>query len=475
MVITHNLIANNAQRQYKAIGGLRQKTTEKLSSGYKINRAADDAAGLSISEKLRWQVRGLDQGVENISDGISACQIMDGALAETHDILHRIKELSVQAANDTNTNEDRNDIQSEIDQLLSEIDDTTGKANFNTKQLLRGIDEISGEENIYGGKTDVIFLVDNTGSMGSCINNVKNNLTGFAVGLSNCDVRYGVYEYGDTSEYAGTAYPMTTNANDVIGILGGIKPGANRPSGGDGPESALEGIECALNFPFRDGATKEIILLTDADYHYAGDGSGVSSLTSEGIKAAIEAKGARLTVVTRPEYASLYASKLANGRVLDITGNFQDSLAEIAGDIAKKAGELFHKDPADMHIQHSSNVGDYSLVYTYNITLGSLEIADLSVRTFMEAGDAIERVDRASERIGMIRARIGANQNRLEHSDMIAQYTSENTDEAESRLRDTDMAAEMVNHAKYNIISQAGEAMIAQANQIPQGVMTLLQ
>ena len=169
----------NAQRQFNITGDSIKKSMEKLSSGYRINRAADDAAGLTISEKMRSLIRGMNQGSDNIQDGISVCQIMDGALAETHDIMHRMTELSVKASNGTLCPEDRQAIQSEMNQLIRELDRTAESTVFNEKQLIAPVDLEKIAVNPKGGKADIVFVVDNTGSMGGLINNVMNNLTSF--------------------------------------------------------------------------------------------------------------------------------------------------------------------------------------------------------------------------------------------------------------------------------------------------------
>ena len=159
--VVHNLGAMNAQRQFNITGASIKKSMEKLSSGYKINRAADDAAGLTISEKMRSLIRGMNQGSDNIQDGISVCQIMDGALAESHDILHRMTELSVKASNGTLTPEDRQAIQSEINQLIQELDRTAESTQFNTKQLLAPTEFEDTPVNLNGGKADVMIAMKN--------------------------------------------------------------------------------------------------------------------------------------------------------------------------------------------------------------------------------------------------------------------------------------------------------------------------
>ena len=269
MVVQHNLSAMNTNRQMGMVTNSLQKSTEKLSSGYKINRAADDAAGLSISEKMRAQIRGLDKASDNAQDGISLIQVAEGALNETHSILQRMNELATQAANDTNTSTDRGAIQKEINQLTSEIDRIRSTTQFNTQNLLDG--------------------------------NFKNK-------------------------------------NLQVGSLKGQK----------------------------------ITLSID------------------------------------------------------------------------------------------------------NMDAASLSVNSLDVTSFGAAGSAMEKIQKAIDSVSDQRSELGAIQNRLEHTINNLDTTSENTSAAESRIRDTDMAEEMVQYSKNNILSQAGNSMLAQANQQTQGVLSLL-
>ena len=269
MVVQHNLQAANTNRQLGITTGAQAKSTEKLSSGYRINRAGDDAAGLAISEKMRAQVRGLDKASTNAQDGISAIQTAEGALNETHSILQRMNELATQAANDTNTSTDRNQIQLEMDQLVSEIDRIQSTTQFNTQNLLDG---------------------------------------------------------------------SFTSKNLQVG--------------------ALSGQSITLNIS--------------------------------------------------------------------------------------------------------------------NMNASSLGVSGVFVSSFSSAGTAMSNIQKAIDKVSTQRATLGAVQNRLEHTIANLDTTSENTSAAESRIRDTDMAKEMVSYSKNNILAQAGQSMLAQANQSNQGVLSLL-
>ena len=473
MTITHNMMAMNAQRQFGLVSQANKKSIEKLSSGYRINRAADGAAELAISEKMRRQIRGLNQGAENIQDGISAAQIMDGSLNEVQDILNRMTELSVKAANGTLDDADRRAIDQELRQLRSELTRTTQNTTFNEKPLLSCINTTTTiAPSPSGGKADVVFLIDNTGSMTDKIQHVNDNLFSFANSLSNCNVQYSVISYGDISEGASQIFPFTSDVNTVKSNIVSMK----RTGGGDGPESALEGIRDAISYLGTNGrsdATKQVILITDANYHYSGDGSQ-STLTKDGVAALVQGSGVTLSSVI-PLWAQSNYDTLTNGKMLNIHDNFYDSLLSLAGDISAAAGETIRKDPEDIRIQCSGEPSDVIILRTHNVNAESLGLSTVSCETQEKAGEAIDLVKKAAEKVATIRSEIGADQNRLEHAINTNRNTAENTQASESVIRDTDMASEMMKLSLQNILSQAGTSMMAQANQTPQGVLSLLE
>lgn len=473
MTITHNMMAMNAQRQFGLVSQANKKSIEKLSSGYRINRAADGAAELAISEKMRRQIRGLNQGAENIQDGISAAQIMDGSLSEVQDILNRMTELSVKAANGTLDDADRRAIDQELRQLRSELTRTTQNTTFNEKPLLSCINTTTTiAPSPSGGKADVVFLIDNTGSMTDKIQHVNDNLFSFANSLSNCNVQYSVISYGDISEGPSQIFSFTSDVNTVKSNIVSMK----RTGGGDGPESALEGIKDAISYLGTNGrsdATKQVILITDANYHYSGDGSQ-STLTKDGVAALVQDSGVTLSSVI-PLWAQSNYDTLTNGKMLNIHDNFYDSLLSLAGDISAAAGETIRKDPEDIRIQCSGEPSDVIILRTHNVNAESLGLSTVSCVTQEKAGEAVDLVKKAAEKVATIRSEIGADQNRLEHSIKTNRNTSENTQASESVIRDTDMASEMMKLSLQNILSQAGTAMMTQANQTPQGVLALLE
>jgi flagellin len=315
----------NTNRQLGLTVNNQSKSTEKLSSGYRINRAADDAAGLAISEKMRSQIKGLDKASTNAQDGISVVQTAEGALNEVHSILQRMNELATQAANDTNTSIDRSQLKLEINQLTSEIDRISSTTQFNTMNLLDG---------------------------------------------------------------------DFTNKNLQVGALSGQKITISIH------EMSAKGL----------GLTVKTSKVTDTDIAKASFGNmGTNGVAGAG---------------TGKNVYNLAASKFD----------------------ATNAGQLDGAKMKDI----------------------------LKVSTFENAGRTMKVVQNAIDLVSTQRANLGAIQNRLEHTIANLDTTSENTSAAESRIRDTDMAKEMVTYSKNNILAQAGQSMLAQANQSTQGVLSLL-
>lgn len=490
MVVQHNLTAMNSNRMLNITVGKQKKSTEKLSSGYRINRAADDAAGLAISEKMRKQIRGLRQGEDNIQDGISACQIMDGALTETHDILHRMNELSVKAANGTLSTDDREAIQAEMNQLVTELDRISSTTKFNETYLL-GVPAPKTEAEPIYTSADIVFIIDNTSSMGGPLSNVKTNLSSFVNGLGSVNTRYAVVEYGEIHDGAvgnPKIYDFADTEADTIANLDKI----TLTGGGDGPESALEGIMAALEgLEFRTGAAKEFILVTDADYHTndktvcdtgCSSGTPCSALNVSDVVDAYTEKGVRLSAIINTSYRSDYDGTLANGLILDIGSSFADSLKTLASRIKDDAGvdEEGEEDippiVSDMiRIQVSGEVTDATFIHRYNVSAKTLGVHKVKVTTAESATETIDKVAEAIKRVSDVRSRIGAEQNGLEHALRNNENVRENTTAAESQIRDTDMAAEMVLYSNNNILAQAGQSMLAQANQVNQAVLSLLQ
>ena len=408
MVIQHNLTAMNANRMLNVTTSAQSKSAEKLSSGYKSNRAADDAAGLSISEKMRKQIRGLTQASSNAQDGVSAVQTAEGALTEVHSMLQRMNELAVQSANGTNSQTDRKAIQDEIDQLTSEIDRVSETTKFNETYLLKGdsttTTKASFMKSDYAIKAGVKLYLE--GEAGA-----DKNLTGDALKKA---IASGAKIYTEPAG-AGKQDKNTTN------------------------KLAIKGSDYAYVTKLYDkkgnAVTAEQILAKQA-----ADGTAVGTdgyFTSEG------GKGVAVAADAAAAFTEGY----------DVNGAISFSL----------------------HVGADSASDNKIAVKIDSMSAKGIGVYGLKVDTEDDATAAIDRIAEAVQKVSSQRSTLGAAQNRLEHTIANLDNVVENTTSAESRIRDTDMAQEMVNYSKNNILAQAGQSMLAQANQSNQGVLSLLQ
>lgn len=435
MRINHNIAALNTYRQLSANTTSTSKSLEKLSSGLRINRAGDDAAGLAISEKMRGQIRGLDQATRNANDGISLIQTAEGALNETHSILQRMRELAVQAANDTNTEEDRAEIQKEINQLAEEITRISTDTEFNTKKLLDGsmtydvkvtnttagdnISEISVaagasiSEGTYGISIDYAPAVEGQEAKGELSGDLKDKIT-----FNPESVAIGTGEYEFTYVSAG---------------------GGSWTLGGDTVTLAEYG-------------------LTAANMEESENGESFTLTFTE----AVEAKDETVTVTVTdsegsPVNASLFDVSLKSGAAEDTY-----------------EGTFTVKDNS-MQFQIGANSGQATSLSINNMSAKVLGVDNVDLTSQSEANAAIDTIGKAIEKVSSQRAALGGMQNRLEHTINNLGTTAENLSASESRIRDVDMAQEMMEFTKNNILSQASQAMLAQANMQPQSVLQLLQ
>lgn len=408
MVIQHNLTAMNANRMLNVTTSAQSKSAEKLSSGYKINRAADDAAGLSISEKMRKQIRGLTQASSNAQDGVSAVQTAEGALTEVHSMLQRMNELAVQSANGTNSQTDRKAIQDEIDQLTSEIDRVSETTKFNETYLLKGDSTKAAKANFmksdYAIKDGVkLYLEGET--------DTDKNLTGDALKEA---IASGAKIY---TEEAG-AGKQDKNTTNKLAIKGSDYAYVTKLYDKKGNAVTAEQIKA-----------KQAADGTDA----TNDGY----FTSEG------GKGVAVAVDAAAAFTEGY----------DVNGAISFSL----------------------HVGADSAADNKIEVKIESMSAAGIGVKGLNVSTEDDATAAIDRISEAIQKVSSQRSTLGAAQNRLEHTIANLDNVVENTTSAESRIRDTDMAQEMVNYSKNNILAQAGQSMLAQANQSNQGVLSLLQ
>lgn len=391
LVVQHNITALNANRQLGVTTSAQAKSTEKLSSGYRINRAGDDAAGLTISEKMRSQIRGLDKASTNAQDGISLIQSAEGALNEAHSILQRMNELAVQGANDTNQDIDRNAVNKELAALTDELDRIATTTQFNKQNLLDGSFQ---NKNLQVGANSGQKIAITIGAMNSD-----------ALGLG----KVGVKEGGTTpksASYGGTGINTKYSTNKT----------------------------------FSQNADK------------------FAKLVTAKIKITSTDMGAKFNG-TSVYYEDLQGNKYGTAKTAASKTQVQQK-SKVYHDIVDNFGK---------YLQMSTKAAT-----EVNVSGGRLAYA-VRVDDFATAGKAITRVQEAINKVSDQRSALGALQNRLEHTIANLDTVSENTSAAESRIRDTDMAKEMVNYSKNNILAQAGQSMLAQANQSTQGVLSLLQ
>ena len=396
MVVQHNLTAMNANRQLGITSGAQAKSSEKLSSGYRINRAGDDAAGLKISEKMRSQIRGLDKASDNAQDGISLIQTAEGALNEAHSILQRMNELAVQGANDTNQSIDRDAINQELDALTEELDRISETTQFNKQNLLDG--SFADKKLQVGANTNQKIAVS------------IDNMNAASLGLTS--ISYATKETGTAPTkitYQGMKYnyaakdPLNTNIKGAITQFKG----------------SIDAKVVSTDF------AKQYDAKTGSVYYNGVDVSG---------------KTIRTSTAENAMSCALSFNKAAVSN--EITNNFKD------------------------YVTTSKTVAT---------TDKDVQVGRPSVADYETANATLSAVQNAINKVSTQRSALGALQNRLEHTIANLDNVSENTQSAESRIRDTDMADEMVEYSKNNILAQAGQSMLAQANQSTQGVLSLLQ
>ena len=392
MIINHNMNALNAHRNMGVNNTAAGKSMEKLSSGLRINRAGDDAAGLAISEKMRGQIRGLTQASRNSADGISMIQTAEGALNETTNILQRMRELAVQASNDTNTTSDREEIQKEINALTEEVDRIANNTEFNTQKLLNG--SKSGEagdlvrEEVAAQKGEFTITLDA---------DLKVN--------DRLIVDGKVIKFGQGE--ADTTDTIKTKLEDVLGGKYTIEVTGKK----------------SIKLTQKEGTDKD-------EFKASLNGNDLGE----------KAKVAKEGVTHRDE---------------------ENSEGKVSVQVGANASQSMSIEIGDMRAQALKIVNDKG--------------RGLSVETAQSANEAITAFDAALNSVSSQRANLGAVQNRLEYTISNLDNTAENLTSAESTLRDVDMAKEMMEYSKNNILNQAAQAMISQANQQPQNVLQLLR
>ena len=398
MVVQHNMTAANANRQLGITTSAQAKSSEKLSSGYRINRAGDDAAGLKISEKMRSQIRGLDKASSNAQDGISLIQTAEGALNESHSILQRMNELAVQGANDTNESIDRDAINEELSALTSELDRIASTTQFNKQNLLDG--NFTSKNLQVGANSDqkISISIDAMNSTALGLHNIAGSTSQSQTGKKVTGFTFGKYS-------------VDVNSTDSFS---------------DQKASAINGLQDAVSQAANStGYMRQLDLETGSAYYVGAD--------------------------TDTRYSTASAA--------------------MAADLSNMKAAI-----NDGITNNGATYANTENVIAKNTTVGeATTLTDPSVKDYASANATIDAVQKAINQVSSQRSALGALQNRLEHTVSNLDNVSENTSSAESRIRDTDMASEMVTYSKNNILAQAGQSMLAQANQSTQGVLSLLQ
>jgi flagellin len=512
MVVQHNMQAMNSNRMLGVTTGQQAKSTEKLSSGFKINRAADDAAGLSISEKMRKQIRGLDRASTNAQDGVSAVQTAEGALNEVQDMLQRMNELAIQSANGTNSETDRTAIQNEIDQLTTEIDRVSETTKFNETYLLKGDKAVT---------KDVRYQYKEFAS--STAAGVK-----FAGGKDvGTDVTTGL-----TVKVSFKAAQVTTEAGqaDQNALAKSIRDSGLSVSvsstwdatGGDGGKGqAIKNYKLELTGDAaqkykvvadttggKANSDKGVFFIQDAGGNNiakvtVGGGTVKTATATDQIQSSSAVISAESASAARgkkengdyAEYFDKNGNKISNNalnryfsvsdgnsttvkpkgdapQVYDAVGNLTSLNKNNVGAIRDLTGAL----NLSLHVGADSSKENKISLNIKSMSSKSLGVNGLKVdgTNDTKSNNAIETIKEALQKVSDQRAELGAVQNRLEHTINNLDNVVENTQASESRIRDTDIADEMVRYSKNNILAQAGQSMLAQANQSTQGALSLL-
>ena len=443
MIINHNMSALNAHRNMNINNTAAGKSMEKLSSGLRINRAGDDAAGLAISEKMRGQIRGLTQASRNASDGISLIQTAEGALNETHNILQRMRELAVQSANDTNVDTDRQAIQSEMDALTEEINRISESTQFNNQNLLDGSFSAKFQIGANGGQNLKVEIgAMDAASLGL---NSSSSKTGT---VQSTKATGGGAKTVEAGEYTVKGTEVLNSKGNIVGKIERTGNGSTvtftDTKGNNGTDAKIEFTEnikdgSIFNIEKNiDPASNNVNITYEIEGTLSNAGKALSAGNYE-IKGNVVLKdGVEVGEFDGTDKITMKNVKDANGNPVEIVA-------------------------ADLGLANALQAGD-----TFSINGASVSTADA-------ASGTIETVNKAIEKVSTQRANLGAVQNRLEYTISNLDNTAENLTSAESTLRDVDMAKEMMEFSKNNILNQAAQAMISQANQQPQNVLQLLR
>ena len=497
MVVQHNMQAMNSNRMLNITTSAQAKSTERLSSGYKINRAADDAAGLSISEKMRKQIRGLTQASANAQDGISAVQTAEGALTEVQDMLQRMNELSVKAGNGTMSESDRTAVQNEIDQLTTEIDRVAETTKFNETYLLKGDKSLANEHTYsYGnfgaastatatlsksGANELTATYASSNAAGTQSQKAQDSENELLKAVRDQGIKIGMKSVWDKAAGAAKTeytFELTGSAADKFTVVAGTGNKANEFTVSDKEGNTL-GVftvkattePTAAKADAAGGSISGTVVATtitaaesknaQAKY-YDKDGNAIAANALSNYFEATTTTAGVTTVSVRADAPDLY----------DAVGN---KISPDAADVSALQ-DLTHSLALTLHVGADATTNNQITVNIAPMSAKGLGVNGLKVdgNDDSNALGAIDTIKEALQKVSDQRSALGAVQNRLEHTINNLDNVVENTTSAESAIRDTDIADEMVKYSNNNILQQAGTSMLSQANQSNQLALSLL-
>ena len=512
--INTNIAAMNAQRNLGKTQGMLSKSLGRLSSGLRINSAKDDAAGLGISNRMNAQIRGLNQAARNANDGISLAQTAEGALGESTNILQRMRELAVQSANDTNTGADRQSLQSEIDQLIAELDRIATTTSFNGKTLLDGTFTTANFH--VGANANQSISMSVSGARASQIGSIVNQAGTESVTITATETATTAV----SSTYAGVMEGSGSNGSNVT--INGSNIVASSTYGTDATAGLTSGSAYALSQAINasnvtgvsstadntqvwaEASADNFLVAADAavdTFDYTLSINGVTAIDSAGLEDGdtITLTAAAASINNQSSDTGVVATVLdgelqlqaSDGRDIIIEEDFT-SAGAINDDGSVTTVFSAYDESADTGVYDATFRGQVTLNSSESISISagssilgyattllevdsSSSIATLNVSDVDGANSAIMAVDAALSTLDASRGELGALQNRFESTIANLQNVSENLSAARSRILDADFAAETANLTKAQILQQAGVAMLAQANQLPQTVLSLLQ
>ena len=529
MIISHNMLAMNASRQYGITTKNKAKSSEKLSSGYRINRAIDDAAGLSISEKMRKQIRGLTQGCKNCEEAINMCNVADGAMAEVDDIIHRMNELCIQSANETNSDADREALDGEIQQLKREIDRIGNTTEYNQIKVLQGVTGtivngkkcVSRIETSYRTET-VKELVDEEVSLKKSVWGGENAYVKEYFGVeADKEYQYSYYPAIQKDYYTYYYRIDFQNINskeawknmDQATISFGCPLGCAQraififDNSSDGIYNSNSNVDfkdvLSPSSPIYHVGTKNytsgLDFISDLQKYlkynnpsgtYKSGGITYSYSNAIGHQMVCSFSGTKMTVshTTLTSSAPNMTPDARNMGIFTASSAGWEEYTEIRTiekEVEVKIPEEKvvwewvdvdeNEEVNDIMIQYGADAGQYHSIRLPHIDIEALDMIEVAGNPIEKAEASINMLGKALEKVNAQRSRMGAYVNELTSCVNNQENIIENTTDAESRIRDMDMAEEMVEYSKQNILEQVGQSMLAQANQSSQGVLSLLQ